>query len=752
MQKFIPLVITLGLFGALSATTVAAPNVEEQIVGPLADGAKYAISPRGGHFAMSAAKGSRVNVIVDGVAGPRYDEIVIPTTTWIDPRPYAHVDPNSVPQPGPVTFSKDGSRYAYLARLGQEWVLVVDGKESLRIPVQGSAAQATIGGLEGTTAICMEFTGENGKHLLFSRHVYNGFELWVDGHKWPGFYGSGGGGSEGTIDPLISPDGEHIAYVAQIDREKRALIVDGKDAGYFGTRLQYTPDSKHLICVNETPKGQAVLIDGKSIFTARQIVEVYVPPVGNRLIFSLLHFSKDGSNAEGTFLLVDGKPVEASLTPGSGIKKVVFSPDGKHYAAICGNTPNMFVVIDGKKGQEYNSIDPLGTAGPGINFTGDSSKVVYIAATANIARGAGSFVVINEDESDGLGLNVKYWLSPDGKHIAYAGTTDQANQKWILMIDGKSQPVQPGWNVTDFTFSPDGSRYAYSSQQGGNKGIILDGKNTELSGEFAFSPDSKHFAVSGFGWLYVDGQLVFKNDAVGATLLQRGFTPDGQHMFWMTREPAIGAKAAPGAYEYVVYANGQTVARCDSIMDSPGSVRALYGTQVGSSWKLPPAWNVTAEGKLVFLGPVDDGIKRHTVSPPAGTNVDSMIVEAKAAPERAAAKAAEEKKKADEIKAAKKAKADAEAAEAAAKAKADYDAQVAANAKARADAQAKAKADYDARIAKQKADYDAAMAKKKADYEAAIAKRKADYDAAVAKKKADYDAAVAAKAAAKAGN
>ena len=281
------------------------------------------------------------------------------------------------------------------------------------------------------------------------------------------------------------------------------------------------------------------------------------------------------------------------------------------------------------------------------------------------------------------------------------------------MIDGKDQPVPPGWNVTDFTFSPDGARYAYSSQQGGNKGIVLDGKNTELSGEFAFSPDSKHFAVSGFNWLYVDGQLVFKNDAVGGTLLQRGFTPDGQHLFWMSREPAIGAKAAPGAYEYVVYADGQTVARCDSVMDGPVSVKGLYGLPIGSPWKLPPAWNVNAEGQLVFLGPVDDGIKRHTVSPPAGTNVDSMVAEAKAAPERAAAKAAEEKKKAAEVAAAKKTKADANAAEAAAKAKADYD---------------------------------AAVAKRKADYDAAIAKRKADYDAAIAKRKADYDAAVAAKA------
>jgi len=56
--------------------------------------------------------------------------------------------------------------------------------------------------------------------------------------------------------------------------------------------LQFTPDSKHLISVNETPKGHTVLLDGKSIFTARQILQVYVPPVGNRLIFALTHFKQ----------------------------------------------------------------------------------------------------------------------------------------------------------------------------------------------------------------------------------------------------------------------------------------------------------------------------------------------------------------------------------------------------------------------------------------------------------------------------
>jgi hypothetical protein len=692
--------------GMLGASGPRASAAEEQVVGPVGDTAKYVVSPRGVHLATVAGKGSRLNVIVDDVAGPKFDEILTLPVPYVDPRPFeaegraAGTMAINVHPIAPVTFSRDGKRFAYVARLGQEWVLMADTKEVLRLPVTNGAD------------LRLEFTGDDGKHLLFARSVYAGYELWVDGQKWPGYFGSGGGGTEGTIDPLTSPDGMHIAYVASMDQrgEKRALIVDGKDAGYLGDNLQFTADSKHLLCINRAPKGQAVLIDGKSLFAARQILHVHVPPAGNRFIFVLTHFSKDGNSAEGSFLLVDGKPVETSLTPESDISTVVFSSDGKHYAAVCGKAPNRFVVIDGKKGQEYFTINErdLTSLAQGITFTPDSSKVVYLARTAT-----GQFFVINDEESEAL-QNPWFQFSADGKRLAYGGMVGPGGQKSLLSIDGKVQPVPPGF-VSSFTFSPDGSHYAFVHQQGGNKGIYLDGKNTELNGDFAFSPDGSHLAVVGFrpvenkSGLFVDGQLVF--ESYDKPLLHRAFTPDSHHLYWLAREPATGTKAAPGIWEYVVYVDGKAVARCDDIANAQGNLRNLYG--MGAvTWKTPAAWNVGPAGQLTFLGPVDEEVKRFMVAP-ADSNIEAMVTEAKAAPARAAAKAAEDKKKADEAAAARKAKAETDAAAAAAQAKADYN---------------------------------AAVAKRQADYDAAIAKRKADYDAAVAKKKADYDAAVAARA------
>jgi hypothetical protein len=387
----------------------------------------------------------------------------------------------------------------------------------------------------------------------------------------------------------------------------------------------------------------------------------------------------------------------------------------------------------------------VSTLATGIKFSPDSSKVVYAA----YARGGRDpFVVINEEESDAIG-NPWFKFSSDGKRLAYGGVVGQG-MKGVLMVDGKSVPLQPGWIVdaTTFTFSPDGSHYAFTAQNRGDKGVFLDGKNTEIVGEFMFSPDGRHLAIKGGGGpgpekkqgLFLDGQIVFEPNSSFQQIVYCAFSPDSQHLFWEEREPATGAKAAPGVYERFVCVDGVPVP--ESRVVDPGSVptsnaelqRLMHsGRNDGQFWQTPTRWHVNPPAKLVSIAADDEGMKRFNVTPPPDTSLDTMIAEAKAAPAKAAAKAAEEKKKAAEAAAAKKAKADADAAEAAAKAKADYDAQVAANTKARAEAAAKAKADYDARVAKQKADYEAAMAKRKSDYEAALAKQKADREAALAK-------------------
>jgi len=245
-------------------------------------------------------------------------------------------------------------------------------------------------------------------------------------------------------------------------------------------------------------------------------------------------------------------------------------------------------------------------------------------------------------------------------------------------------------------------RYAYASSPSGT--MYLDGKPTGLRGDkFAFTPDNKGVAVWGnkpsvdtkqgvlaqfarpaAQGMFVDGQHVFGSDN-NMNLRYRAFTPDSQHVYWMTLERATGANAKPGLIEAVTYLDGKPVVRCDRI--DGGQAAWIYPGGQFNFGEPPPAWDVGPDGVLTFVGPVGDVMKRFRIAPGADMSVATML-----------------------------AGAEAEA--------------------------AKAKADVEAAIAdKEKARQDTLEAKNKARQEALEARRKALEEAAAAKAKARADAA-----------
>jgi hypothetical protein len=603
----------------LFLAVVGRAAVEEQVIGPSAPEVQYIVSDRGAHLAAVTRKGSRLVVMVDGVAGPRFDQIVFPVGVYVDSRPNMGSMANPLlrhggdqhTSPKMVTFSRDGSRFAYVGRVGTEWVLIADNKEVLRLPLD-------VDGHTGSSDFRIEFSGPSGSHLLFSRGAFLGNELWVDGQKWPGYFSTGGGGTDGTVDPLISPDGEHIAYVAQIDQNKRALILDGHDAGYLATNLQFTADSKVLIGTAQTPKGTAVLANGHVLFSAKQLFGVYTAPAGNRVAFVMGHEYPD--HTRGQFVMLDGKPVEATLCH-AGIVKFTFSPDGKHYAAVCSEAGNIFwIVSDGKKGEQY---DMMGNAfatthGGGVAFTPDSSKLVYLAHSANKY-----FVVTGEDESDAYDTIPDFTFSAQGNHVAWSGLKTTAPMSGVT-IDGKTELTERYVAIDAFDFSPDGSHYAYF---GG--ALHVDGKTLPLTvTHFLISPDGQHVAAIGYRptdnkvGVWFDGELVYPNEHPIANL---AFSTDGQHLFWMGMEPASGPNAAPGTFEQVTYADGKALARADM----PLTNQTLTYPVGYSAYTVHPGWQVTGPSSLVWVAPVGSDVKRFTITPD-GTNLASMLAEARA--------------------------------------------------------------------------------------------------------------------------
>ncbi len=685
MRNLILTCSLLNFVACWSGLLAASATIEESVAGPAGAELKYVVSPQGSHVAAVGRKGSRTVVTIDGVEGPRFDEIAVPARPWVDPRPLHLGRPRGYFIDGvpalPVVFSNDGRRHVYVGRRGQEWVLVVDGKETLTLPVENNGGQTV------ALAHSMEFTGTDGKHLILTCHVPGGNDMWVDGQKWPGMYATGGGGGPGTVDPLVSPDGAHIAAVAQITGKR--VVLDGKDTGYTAAHLAFTPDSRTLISVADLGGSHALLVDGKPTARALGFPKVVVAPVGNRIIAVA---SETEAGAVSFVLMVDGKALEESRGKAM-IETVTFSPDGKHWAAICGPAGARFVIRDGKKGQEYQGVEN------NLTFTADSSKLVYIG-TMNSSPTT-HFLVVNENESDAFYAVPRFWFSADGKRIAVAGQADAAGKRHFA-IDGKPVALPPRAIPNQVVFSPDGQHHVVIAGSDASSGLIFfDGKETGLNGNVMFSPDSKHLAVVGVRvsdnkrGLFVDGELVREN-ARDDGIRFRSFTPDSQHLLWIALESSSTPNVAAGSLEWVTYVDGEAIARCERSSIADQLFAASPPVPTGDH----RAWAMGVDGSVTVLSHAGEGVKRHRIKPGAGTSVATMLAEARLAPARAAANVEEEKKKADEIAVAKKARATADAAESARKAKAAAD-----------ELAAKRKKDYDEAVAKQKADREAALVK-----------------------------------------
>lgn len=666
-------VLALAIGGLLGSALSAAVKLEEQVVGPAPDPAlpAYKISDTGVRYATLTMKGSRSLIVIDGVDGPLFDELLATTGE------------RSLTAQNAVVFSRDGKHYAYLARIGADYVLIQDGKEIYRSPYWISALRYGE----------LKFSPE-GRHLHFvaAEQTPQGavWRVVMNGKAGPAFLQA--------QPPVFSPDESRWVYLARKQGardDEWFAMVDGKESGNVGLRPVFTGDNRLITATpHSAVSAPQLLVDGKPVLQAVSLSDkVWVAASGPR--YATAAQLKAG---EPTTLIVDGKAVAGAIDP----QNVVFSPDGKRYMAVCRTpTGTGFVVTDDKPGQIYQGVtQPV--------FTPDSTKAIYLAHA-----GSKSFLVVDGAESEGFGLLAgqvsPLALSAKGGRYGY-GTLDGMNRNFSAVVDGENVLPAGRRPVGDsFVFSPDGTRYAFATlpaARNDDQSMIVDGAEipglepmhylrtqTGLVSFATFSPDSKHVvwrgldkANRGRGGLVVDGQLV--PTSTGYMIRIPTFTPDSQHLFWMTRESSPGSRPA-----YHLYVDGRK------------------GPVFEESFEMMPnAWEMGADGVLQFLAKDGDVVKRYRATASGETRLANMAAEAKAA--EAEALVAAEKAKADAEAARKQAEADALAARA--KAKADAEAANAARLKARDEAiAAKQKAREDALAAKQKA-REEALAKKKA--------------------------------------
>jgi hypothetical protein len=398
-----------------------------------------------------------------------------------------------------------------------------------------------------------------------------------------------------TVDPskypgrvIFSADG-HVAYTIG-----NRVALDGIPGEAFDSvdRFEFAPDGRTLAVVARRD-GNGYAVVGRRTFGPYGALG----PAHTLAAFPIV-FSADGRRfafrvreEELRYMVVDGK----QQGPYADVDHPVFSPDGVHvaYAANQGGEHRTrfytvtggkwFVVVDGKLGEEFDSVglttdEVFPTASP--VFSPDSRRMAY-AAKENKRQ----FVVVDgkkQAEADSI-LGLRF--SPDSRHLAYTATT---NDRSTVVFDGRPQG---DFDATGFdtAFSPDGSRFAFSASTGPKKWAIVvngvKGDDYEMAGTPCFSADGERLAFIGRTgqkrFIVVDGTPGPEFDFVGTPT----FDPDGKDVSYVARNTG----------KYVVVHDGLPGEIFDLILTeesffpvpltrSPKSSALLYRAKQGEEW------------------------------------------------------------------------------------------------------------------------------------------------------------------------
>jgi len=279
----------------------------------------------------------------------------------------------------------------------------------------------------------------------------------------------------------LSPDGRRMMYIVSrvirgeggMPALKSTVVLDGKeDAGHYDKILyaMFSPDSKRTVWAVEDDEKFLVVVDGKiESKDADKLTPVRFSADGARVGYGI--GVRTSSRLWKCSILVDGQLTASLLLIGN----LQFAPDGKAWwpgafweASASGSDEVMFgVFCENRKMYTSDQFQVVN-----IDFTPDGKHVVYEALPKNPDKSKpDSRAYILDGKPGPVYEKVSYpVLSSDSAHWAYGAA---AGGGWFVVLDG--QPQAPFESVEKISFSPDGAHLEYQAKSHGRPVWVLDG-------------------------------------------------------------------------------------------------------------------------------------------------------------------------------------------------------------------------------------------------------------------------------------
>jgi WD40 repeat protein len=340
--------------------------------------------------------------------------------------------------------------------------------------------------------------------------------------------------SAATPDIVFSPDGQHVAYLAQIsqgqpDAGRWVFVIDDKKTQPFDSRF-----STVLFSADSRKFGYSAIRDGRTriIIDANSVADLTGKVISVAFSSDLNHYAYVVTDHDKNIAVIDGNAVGVD-----NIREILLSSDGVHYLAIASNHGREYVIQDGNrlkgdfekvtklnfspnsKSVAYSAEDQGQTivvfddktvrveAGFGINpawsllFSDDSTRLMYAAWSKDLRHG---FVGVMDKlytckYGESFGSAASLAMSPDNQYLFQAPLFTNR-----MLINGVPQARASGSLVSDAVFSPRGNVVAFTVANGTKQNLAT----MRIDSDFVFGPRSPEYDFVSKPIFNVDGTKV----------------------------------------------------------------------------------------------------------------------------------------------------------------------------------------------------------------------------------------------------